>query len=60
MWWPEYPAHVVGPKGEIPTQEPFPQSCPMSYVRRECPGIMFVEMSRGFYCMEHVCGMKKL
>jgi hypothetical protein len=59
IFWPVYPSHAIGPRGEVPV-EPFPDGSPMAYLKQEFPGMGFVEVCRGFNCKEQVWVGKNL
>jgi hypothetical protein len=59
MFWPQYPAHAVLERGEMPG-EPYPAGTPMAAMALEWPGIAIRNMNRGEYCKEETWAGKKL
>jgi len=52
MFYPHYPAHAVDGDGVVPTKEPFPMGSPAAELVRVFEGMVFVGMTRQFYCQE--------
>ena len=55
MFYPRYPAHAVGGDGVVPTKELFPRGSPAAELAKMFEGMVFVGMTRQFYCQ----GMKR-
>jgi hypothetical protein len=67
MFWPMYPACAFTRDGQVPEDEANGQGVigclegtPMWYVKRECPGMKFVKLSKQLYCEEIRWGMKRM
>jgi len=52
MFYPQYPVHAVGVDGVVPTKEPFPKGLPAAGLVEMFEGMVFVGMTRQFYCQE--------
>jgi hypothetical protein len=67
MFWPKYPACAFTREGQLPEEEAvgqgvveFPEGSPMWYIKKGCPGVKFVRVSKQFYREEVRWGMKRM